>query len=155
MVGILLSYWGGLFSGATLVSGRVHNYKTISAFLEKLKHLGWWKIEKKTFPHFWDTLGTYVPQNTSWTLNGKRKSLHSVSGWIWNRIIVHKPTWTFSWKISLLGFAKKICSHFCVRSNWRFLVFTGFSGGVHLPKPPSGSLTSLVTPDNGKHSTVV
>ena len=24
MVGILLSYWGGLFSGATLVSGRVH-----------------------------------------------------------------------------------------------------------------------------------
>ena len=23
MVGILLSYWGGLFSGATLVSGRV------------------------------------------------------------------------------------------------------------------------------------
>ena len=24
MVGILLSYWGGLFSGATLVSGRVN-----------------------------------------------------------------------------------------------------------------------------------
>ena len=24
MVGILLSYWGGLFSGATLVSGRVY-----------------------------------------------------------------------------------------------------------------------------------
>ena len=28
MVGILLSYWGGLFSGAMLVSERVHIYVT-------------------------------------------------------------------------------------------------------------------------------
>ena len=33
MVGILLSYWGGLFSGAMLVSGSAHTYFAIPVFV--------------------------------------------------------------------------------------------------------------------------
>ena len=35
MVGILLSYWGGLFSGALLVSGRVHSGKSTAGTYKK------------------------------------------------------------------------------------------------------------------------
>ena len=40
MVGILLSYWGGLFSGATLVSGRVYIYIFFLGGEKKGKVLG-------------------------------------------------------------------------------------------------------------------
>ena len=43
MVGILLSYWGGLFSGATLVSGRVPDFCIFS--VPKKSHL-WSEISK-------------------------------------------------------------------------------------------------------------
>ena len=41
MVGILLSYWGGLFSGATLVSGRVNPHTFGGSML-----FFWWCKEK-------------------------------------------------------------------------------------------------------------
>ena len=37
MVGILLSYWGGLFSGATLVSGRVAYFQVRTVSCRALK----------------------------------------------------------------------------------------------------------------------
>ncbi len=78
MVGILLSYWGGLFSGATLVSGRVNDFfkkrfsKNKNAKMEQQKMQIWsWSNKKRNkitmFPYL---VGGFNPSEKYARQNG-------------------------------------------------------------------------------------
>ena len=58
MVGILLSYWGGLFSGATLVSGRVINLKCLEEVKNGAAGIG---DQNDGHLHTYTTLNTGMP----------------------------------------------------------------------------------------------
>ena len=72
MVGILLSYWGGLFSRAMLVSGRVSlrqiNRPFFPSWLKWPFHFSWLRVSRLLWQGFFRSImKTHAHQNILWT----------------------------------------------------------------------------------------
>ena len=110
MVGILLSYWGGLFSRAMLVSGRVSlrqiNRPFFPSWLKWPFHFSWLRVSRLLWQGFFRSImKTHAHQNILWTsldaIQQKRCST-------WPRLLTFGQKKLFLKNISQIGSSPQV-----------------------------------------------